>query len=362
MKKVFIMLLLALVLMACIIGAYVGYVYFSYSRIPDNQVQEFEHEKSKPVPVGKTLTAITYNLGYGAYVPEYSFFMDGGTQSRAFSMQETVNAINGSLEFMKTFDPHFLLFQEVDLDADRSYGVNQLNLINNKFPKNYTHEAVNYDSAYLFWPPTDPIGSSKSSIVTSSRYPIDTFTRRSLPMPRDLTKLLDLDRCYTVSELKTKNSKTLYLYNVHLIAYGGSDEIARSQVQMLLQDMQQRVEQGDYVICGGDFNHDLLDSYARFNGVGLELPGWAMPFPTDLIPEGIRLLNEYPDSEELVPTSRAADAPYTGPEEATLVIIDGFLVSDNVKVVRIENIDAQFEFSDHNPVLLKFKLKPDTAD
>ena len=346
-------------MIALIVAAYLGYVYLSYQRIPDMQAWAFDIETPKPVPVNTTLTAVTFNIGFGAYIPEYSFFMDGGTESRAFSMQEAVNAVNGSLELVKSLEADFVLLQEVDIDADRSYGVNQVNLVRRKLPEFDTHEAINYDSAYLFYPFTDPIGKSLSSIVTSSRFPLSTFTRRSLPMPTDFTKFLDLDRCYTVAEIPVVNNKKLFVYNVHLIAYGGSTDIATEQVRMLLDDMAQNVANGDYVICGGDFNHDLLDSFARFNGEGLELPGWAHPFPIDLIPDGITLLNTYTDIEDLddlVPTSRNADKPYTGPEGHTLVIIDGFLVSDNVKVKRIENVDAQFRYSDHNPVLLRFQL------
>jgi len=362
MKKIFGTVALALIFILLLVGTYVAYVFFSYSRIPDNQIQTFDHEVPKPVPVKKKLTAVAFNLGFGAYVPEYSFFMDGGTESRAFSMQEATNAINGAMEQVKGFDPDFVFLQEIDIKADRSYGVNQLNLVKRKLPDFYTHEAINYDSAYLFWPLTDPIGKSKSSLVTSSRFPIDVFTRRSLPMPTGFTKLLDLDRCYTVSEIKVSNGKTLYLYNVHMIAYGGTDDIATQQVEMLLADMKEKLDAGNYVICGGDFNHDLLDSYARFNGEGHVLPGWAQPFPHDLIPEGILLLNQYPTQEELVPTSRSADKPYTGPKDAILVIIDGFLVSENVKVHKIENVDAQFQFSDHNPVFLSFSLLDGSDD
>ncbi|MCL2818920.1 MAG: endonuclease/exonuclease/phosphatase family protein [Actinomycetia bacterium] len=356
---------LALAIIALIVAAYVAYVYLSYHRIPDNQMWAFDVEETDAVPLGKDLTAVTFNIGFGAYVPEYSFFMDGGTESRAFSMQDATNAVNGAMELAKSFNPDFVLLQEVDIKADRSYRVNQLNLVKRKFPEFYTHEAINYDSAYLFYPLTDPIGKSQAAIVTSSRFPMSAFTRRSLPMPTDFSKFLDLDRCYTVSEIPTKNEKTLCIYNVHLIAYGGSTDIATAQVQMLLDDMEERAKAGDYVICGGDFNHDLLDSFAIFNGEGHTLPGWAHPFPIDLIPDGITLLNEYTNvedkDEDLIPTSRDANKPYTGPEGHTLVIIDGFLVSDNVEVKSIENIDAQFEFSDHNPVVLRFRLIDDPA-
>jgi len=360
MKKLLTTLLLALLMIALIVAAYVGYVYYTYHRIPDNQVWAFDIAAPNPVPVGVDLTAVTYNIGFGAYVPEYSFFMDGGTESRAFSMQDATNAVYGSLELVKSFKPDFVLLQEVDIDADRSYGVNQLNLVKRKLPDFETHEAVNYDSAYLFYPLTDPIGKSLSAIVTSSRFPLASFTRRSLPMPTDFTKFLDLDRCYSVAEIPTADKKHLYIYNVHLIAYGGNTDIATEQVAMLMSDMEKHVADGDYVICGGDFNHDLLDSFARFNGEGLELPGWAHPFPVELIPDGITLLNHYTNVDEdksnLVPTSRDANKPYTGPEGHTLVIIDGFLISDNLEVESIENIDAQFQFSDHNPVVLRFRL------
>ena len=36
---------------------------------------------------------------------------------------------------------------------------------------------------------------------------------------------------------------------------------------------------------------------------------------------------------------------------------DGFVVSDNVEVTKVRNIDTGYEFSDHNPVEMAFVLK-----
>lgn len=47
--------------------------------------------------------------------------------------------------------------------------------------------------------------------------------------------------------------------------------------------------------------------------------------------------------------------PYTKGVNYTLVI-DGFIVSDNVTVKEVENIDTGFEFTDHNPVKMTFVL------
>ena len=61
----------------------------------------------------------------------------------------------------------------------------------------------------------------------------------------------------------------------------------------------------------------------------------------------------YGDSE----TSVVNDKPYTG-KDAYLSTIDGFIVTDNIEVKNIKTIKEQnFQYSDHNPVLLEFKLK-----
>ena len=58
----------------------------------------------------------------------------------------------------------------------------------------------------------------------------------------------------------------------------------------------------------------------------------------------------------MVPTCRAAEIPY---EKGVnfVTVVDGFLVSANVEATA-ENIDTDFAYSDHNPVLLRFTLKP----
>lgn len=62
------------------------------------------------------------------------------------------------------------------------------------------------------------------------------------------------------------------------------------------------------------------------------------------------------DSGENVGTCRATEIPYTeGANYQT--VLDGFIVSDNVEVAKVRNIDTGYEFSDHNPVEMTFVLK-----
>ena len=52
------------------------------------------------------------------------------------------------------------------------------------------------------------------------------------------------------------------------------------------------------------------------------------------------------------------NAPYSGNyQDSQVYVLDGFIVSDNLEVSRVENIDTDFQYTDHQPVLLKVKLK-----
>jgi hypothetical protein len=106
------------------------------------------------------------------------------------------------------------------------------------------------------------------------------------------------------------------------------------------------------VICGGDFNHDLVadDSLT-------DVESWAYPFPRSYIPEGLHMCLDYLTNEEkaaLAPTCRSAETEMK-PDMETYVL-DGFIISDNVEQVSYETVDTGFEYSDHNPVRLVFKL------
>lgn len=352
--KTGLILLLTLIL---VVFAYLAYVVFTYHRIEDNQPLTVEGEASSDtVSIGEEYTIVTQNLGFGAYVQDFTFFMDGGKESRARSEEGVIESINAAMDMVGSFDPDFILFQEVDIDSTRSYHVDQYELLSGRFSGYSRCKAINYDSAYLMYPFNEPHGASYSSMATFSRYTIDSSLRRSFPISTSFSKFLDLDRCYSVSRVKVEGGKELVIYNVHSSAYGGSDEIRTAQMTMLMNDMKAEYEKGNYVVCGGDFNHDFTgDSTQKLNGgLGTLDFGWAQPFPEDLIPEGLSRATSYKNGE-VKPTCRDCDIPY---EEGNFtIIVDGFIVSDNVRVVEVENIVTGFVYSDHNPVVLKFILE-----
>ncbi|MBR5739974.1 MAG: hydrolase, partial [Firmicutes bacterium] len=198
------------------------------------------------------------------------------------------------------------------------------------------------------------IGSSHAGVMTFSLVDIRSSLRRSLPIQTGLAKFLDLDRCFTVNRMQTTNGKELVLINLHLSAYTTDDTIVTQQVQMLMDTMQEEYAKGNYVIAGGDFNMDLLGNSSEIFGVSGEDYSWAQPFPERLIPDGITLYAPL-DETNPVPSCRNADSPWD-PETNFQLTIDGFLITDNIRVDTVEVVDTQFAYSDHNPVHLRFSF------
>ena len=354
LKKSAKILLAVVAVLLVVVVIYLLYVILSYSRLPDNLELDVDNvAQEDAVSVGKEYTVVTQNLGFGAYTSDFTFFMDGGKQSRAESRESVISCIEQGADTVKSLTPDFILFQEVDLDSTRSYHTDQYALLKEHFSNYSSTYAQNYDSAFLMYPIFEPHGASKSSIATFSNISITSSLRRSFPISTSFSKFLDLDRCYSVTRISVENGKELLLYNVHSSAYGGSDEIRSAQMTMLMNDMASEYEKGNYVVCGGDFNHDFTGSSSEELNGYFDDQGWAQPFPEELIPEGFSRCIDYKDGE-ISPTCRNCDIPYK--EGNYTIIVDGFIVSDNVECVTVQNIQTGFEYSDHAPVSMTFKL------
>lgn len=366
-------ILLALVI---VLAAYIIYLYASYHRISDKQELQVEEisqntEAGNELTTDKQYSALTYNIGFGAYTPDFSFFMDGGKSSWAKSKDSVKETIKGAGELVASKDSDFALIQEIDLDATRSYHVNEYSILKETIPAYNCVFAQNYDSAFLFYPFTQPHGKSKAGLALFSKYPITGSLRRSFPISTSFTKFFDLDRCYSISRVPVDNGKKLVIFELHMSAYGNSDAIREGQIRMLSEDMQKEYEAGNYVICGGDFNHDLkaADTQSKASdasnntqtdsGDSAEPESWAYPFPRSELPEHFSFcLDQLSEDEKnnLWNSARNADMEYV-PGETYTVTLDGFIISDNVECTKYENVNTGYSYSDHDPVYMEFQLK-----
>ena len=358
---------LGLVLLALLILVvlYVVYVFASYHRVGDQSLSVMHCSSRDAVPMedavetGAVYRVSSANAGFGAYSADYSFFMDGGRESRARSRQAVDENMRGIVAFVKGLSPDFALFQEVDTDGTRSWHIDETAYLSDAMTGCEFDEvfAQNYDSPYLFYPLIQPHGANQSGIVTLSRHPIASVARRELPVESGFMKLLDLDRCYSVSHIPTASGKELVLYNLHLSAYTSDGAIATEQLELLCADMLAEYEAGNYCVAGGDFNKDLLGNSPEIFGVAAgENDTWAQPIPEGTIPAGLTLVAPF---DETAPTAscRTASEPYSI-ETTFRLTVDGFLVTANVTAESAVVIDTGFAWSDHNPVAMTFTLRP----
>ncbi|MFV0559300.1 MAG: endonuclease/exonuclease/phosphatase family protein [Enterococcus sp.] len=354
MNKVWKVVVGILVVILVIISSYVLYLYLSYHREPDDLTLEVNNHSTDALQLNHDYKLMTFNIGYGAYPSDYSFFMDGGKYSRAYD-QETVEKNMKAIETaVASENPELAIFQEVDVDGDRSQHVNEVEYLETQFNNYSSVYAQNYDSAYLFYPFTQPIGKASSGLVTLSKGEVESSTRYSLPIETDFNKFIDLDRAFSVTHIKVDDDRQLALINTHLSAFTKDRSIQEAQMDKLFTQMEKEYKQGHYVIVGGDYNHDVIGNSPEVFETKKERETWTHPFPVNSIPDNFQLA-QGDLAERKIPSVRAMDQAYD--EETSYVsLVDGFLVSDNITLKTVRVKDLGFENSDHNPVVLTFEL------
>lgn len=354
-------LLGAVILLVC---GYLIYISCQYYRIEDNLKLDINNNQDGGVTTNKDYTITTYNIGFGAYNHEFSFFMDSGKMldgkevtgknSKAKSKQVVLDNTNGVINVAQTLNSDFYLFQEVDTKGDRSYKVNQLDMLKSLGDSYCYTYAINFHSAYLAYPFNDPHGANTAGVATFSRYKINQSTRISYPVDNSFpNKFFDLDRCFSINRVPTDNGKELVIINSHMSAYDKGGKIRQLQLACLNNILSSEYEKGNYVIAGGDFNHDIANSINLFP-TQQYVPEWVFQLTQDNLAEHFRFASAVDDA-----TCRSTDIPYTKGVNYTAVL-DGYIISDNVSITNITNLvngkSVDFLYSDHNPATLTFKL------
>ncbi len=348
------------------VGGYLIYVSAQYYRIKDNldltnEIQRSDETlSSENITGADVLSIMTYNVGFGAYSHEFSFFMDSGEDENgntisgkygtAISKDDVEKNLNGTISQINSISPDFLLLQEVDEPSTRSKGVNMLNAYEKNFDTYDSSYAVNFHSSFLMYPILDPHGSANSGIASFSKYEMESALRRSFPVDSSWpSKFFDLDRCFSIMKYPLQNDKHLTVINIHMSAYDSGGTIRKEQVAMLNEVLKTENSLGNYVVAGGDFNHDITEMENPFP-TKQPKPEWVFELGNNDLTDGYSFVQT-----NNAPTCRSTDAPYTKGFNYA-VVVDGFIVSDNIDVKKVENLDYDFMYSDHNPVLLEFSL------
>jgi len=322
---------------------------------------------TKAIELNQPLSITTWNVGYGALGDNADFFMDGGTMVNTASKNRVKQNVADIGAKLKGFDTDFIFLQEVDTKAKRSYRINEV--------KNFAQDLSDYQNSFAYnfkvlWSPVPGLiyaplpgiftgnaatmGKVNCGIMTLSKADATSSTRIQLPCPFTWPlRVVNLKRCLMVNRIPVANTdKELVLVNLHLEAYdSGEGKVA--QTKMLRDIFDSEVAKGNYVIAGGDFNQTFSNvdksAYPVFEGK------WA----PGIIEESDFSAGTQFAMDSSNPSCRSLDKVLAGADltDFQFYIIDGFIVSPNIKINSVKTNNMGFVSTDHNPVVMNFTLK-----
>lgn len=298
------------------------------------------------------LSIMTFNTGYAALGKKESFILDGGEGCGANEKASVIKNMEGIEAILKANPADIYMLQELDQPSHRSFDINQILAYEETLGNYEWRYAQNFLCKFVPYPFQQPMLDIDSGIVTYSKYQISEANRISLPNPFTWPiSMANLKRCLLLTRLPIKDSdKELVIINMHLEAYDdGEGKIA--QTKLLLDTIQEEYLKGNYVIAGGDFNQIFPEVETIIKPTSEWVPGKLDPLPAEY--QDLRYVYD-----EDLETCRLLNQAYDPSSELTqLYLIDGYIVTPNIEVQKIETINANFEYSDHNPVMMDVKLK-----
>ncbi len=335
-------LLLAALLFAFLLSSTMGELSF-------NKVEELSsHELNMKIPTSDTLQFFSWNIGYSGLGKDMDFFYEGGRMVMPARKQFNayLNGILTILEEQKQTD--FILLQEVDIEAKRSYRVPLNDTIAAILPPMSNAIGVNYAANFIPTPIAFPMGSVLSGVNTLSAYLPQSTVRHALYTNFSWPKRLFLpDRCFLVNRHPLSNGKDLVVINVHLSAYDEGN-MREKQLQEVIHFAFNEYNKGNYVVAGGDWNQ----TPPGYKPSQVDPAGNFIPKTIEVgtIPRDWRWVYD-----ASVPTNRSLESSYH--EDIPTSILDFFLVSPNIEVVENETLNLQFAHSDHNPIKMRITLR-----
>ena len=352
-KKLFRILLILILVLVLGLGGLIGWLSAAeYRPASIEALTPLSDGAAEKLTPGAQLSILSWNIGYAGLGKDSDFVLDGGENMRAADRAAVQSYLAGISRTLGEESCDLVLLQEVDRDCTRSYSIDEAAALacgDAFFALNYACPFVPNPNTYFI----DPMGKVNSGLLSCSKYAVDRAERQSLPSPFSWPlRIVNLKRCLLVSYLPIEGSdRKLVLVNLHLEAYDdGEGKIA--QTKQLMDFLESEYRKGNYVIAGGDFNQSFPGALEAFPIRHPELwtPGI---LDESSLPEGFGFVYDL-----TTPSCRLLNRPYdpADTENTQHYVIDGLLVSPNVRVDRLQTLDLGFENADHNPVCVTVTL------
>ncbi len=322
--------------------------------MPSIKIKILNEPKELPAQLDKNISITAWNIGYAGLGEKSDFIMDGGKSYLPPSRAEVKSNLFGIKETLLSLNSDVFLLQEVSNKSPLSFLVPVRSEIVALFPNFLAIFRADIASRGLPWPLRVCHGtlSLAKAKLTSSNV---------ITLPHEPTLLAGLLRRrygLLVSRFAIKNNdkpieknnKQWVIANLHLAAFDEKGATRQKQFDAVFAFAKQEYKKGNYVVLGGDWNMELTKTTFTHKTPKKHL-FWRIGFPLDRLPKGWKI-----GVDENVPSVRTMHKPYVRGENYTS-IIDGFIVSPNVKIKKIKTLDTGFKNTDHLPVSGNFSTK-----
>ncbi|MBR5227226.1 MAG: hypothetical protein IKV94_01120 [Clostridia bacterium] len=294
----------------------VGILYITeYSPKPIEELKVIG-SSSKKLKKGEEVTVVSFNLR-GLVTTNN----EGNNEN--LETEEVINAnIEKVQELLKGNKPDIILLQDVDYKSHRSDNINEYSEIA-KIYEGTSSFATKYKTLFPY--ETEEIGRkihSGQSIL--SKFECDSY-RISLPIKNRFPLRIFFPRqCLQKQIFKIEESdKSLIVINLDLEQY--DEEVRLKQLDYLKAEILEEYNKGNFVIAGGSFYMPLVNK------------------------EGV-------DSKNIPEYLELDEWQYKSFEDEG-IITNGYIISPNVTINKIEELDCECNVENHKALAIKIKLK-----
>jgi len=331
-------------------------IYVLYISITDYKPDEIillpiYNNQAKTISKDEKLEITIFNLGYGGSGQVERGFKALENKSGSSKKEDVIDNLEGIVNVIDEINPDFLLLQELDTNSCRSFRINQLSYLNDKYPNYCSVYGKNYDVTWVPFPFFKVQRKIESGISIFSKYFATDAYRYSLPGQEDgFHKFFDYDRSFVEMRFDLGNGQELVIINLHLSDFNDIGLERQHELRYLQDYLKEERAQGSYIIVGGDWNHNLPGSDPSYLNIKQkEWPAFLKNLPEEFKVDGFDwVIDAY------VPTVKFKNKRENNDFFA---IIDGFLVSDNIEIQKVFAFDDGFKVSNHNPVTIEFILR-----
>lgn len=339
LKKVTLVLLVFTVLLSGFAYWAVGNSFPRLSKLNTRSIGEKLHLKPK-----STYTVLTYNIGHGQGIKnEPTDWRD-----KAYTLKK----LKALSKVIKKSKADFVLLQEVDLDSDRSYNINQAEFLakNAKYP--YYACSVLWDENYLpfpFWPPEKHLGKVQAANCTFSKYPLSDHERLVFDKPESNAFWYNwgyIDRA-AQKVIATVGKQQVAIVNTHFEAW--DVEARHKQAKRMAEWIR------DFklpTLIGGDFNAVPPDALKRTNFVDSPQDDYTGDNTVSILLKNLPKVSNWLDHE----SSRNNMAQYTFPADIPTRTLDYIFGYDGIELLKSTVVKEAGVASDHLPVWANFKI------